>query len=128
MWLGIKHVIRANHMISLITSSKTDPSILRRLISLSWYNILELKFYIRIALIKVWDSRAWRSLLTTLLPLWCLQTFLPYKVKNTYTIRQNSVWTMHGRVNRPAHTWPWKFPLQTNIVRQTLFNSDDLFY
>jgi hypothetical protein len=20
------------------------------------------------------------------------------------TIRQNSVWTMHGRVNRPAHT------------------------
>jgi hypothetical protein len=34
-----------------------------------------------------------------------------------YTIRQNSVWTMHGRVNRPAHTWPWKFPLQTNIVR-----------
>ena len=44
------------------------------------------------------------------------------------TIRQNSVWTMHGRVNRPAQTWPWKFPLQTNIVRQTLFNSDDLFY
>ena len=32
------------------------------------------------------------------------------------TIRQNSVWTMHGRVNRPAHTWSWKFPLQTNIV------------
>jgi hypothetical protein len=22
----------------------------------------------------------------------------------TYTIRLNSVWTMHGRVNRPAHT------------------------
>ena len=34
-----------------------------------------------------------------------------------YTSRQNSVWTMHGRVNRPAQTWPWKFPLQTNIVR-----------
>jgi hypothetical protein len=31
--------------------------------------------------------------------------------------RQNSVWTMHGRINRPAQTWPWKFPLQTNIVR-----------
>jgi len=26
MWLGIKNVIRANHMISLITSSTTDPS------------------------------------------------------------------------------------------------------
>ena len=25
MWLGIKNVIRANHMISLITSSTTDP-------------------------------------------------------------------------------------------------------
>ena len=24
---------------------------------------------------------------------------------------------MHGGVNRPAQTWPWKFPLQTNIVR-----------
>ena len=23
---------------------------------------------------------------------------------HTCTIRQNSVWTMHGRVNRPAHT------------------------
>ena len=40
---------------------------------------------------------------------------IPIKVSNnlfdmlvqpvlTYTIRQNSVWTMHGRVNRPAHT------------------------
>jgi hypothetical protein len=29
-----------------------------------------------------------------------------------FTSRQNSVWTMHGRVNRPAQTWPWKFPLQ----------------
>ena len=28
MWLGIKNVIRANHMISLITSSTTDPRIL----------------------------------------------------------------------------------------------------
>jgi hypothetical protein len=25
MWLGMNHVIRANHMISLITSSTTDP-------------------------------------------------------------------------------------------------------
>jgi hypothetical protein len=24
---------------------------------------------------------------------------------------------MHGRVNQPAQTWPWKFPLQTDIVR-----------
>jgi hypothetical protein len=30
---------------------------------------------------------------------------------------QSVKWTMHGRVNRRAHTWPWKFPLQTNIVR-----------
>jgi hypothetical protein len=35
---------------------------------------------------------------------------------NNNTSRQNSVWTMHGRVNRPAQTWPWKFPLQTSIV------------
>jgi hypothetical protein len=27
-----------------------------------------------------------------------------------------SVKIQYGRVNRPAHTWPWKFPLQTNIV------------
>ena len=27
MWLGIKNVIMANHMISLITSSTTDPSL-----------------------------------------------------------------------------------------------------
>jgi hypothetical protein len=25
MWLGMNHVIMANHMISLITSSTTDP-------------------------------------------------------------------------------------------------------
>ena len=25
-------------------------------------------------------------------------------LRSAITIRQNSVWTMHGRVNRPAHT------------------------
>jgi hypothetical protein len=28
MWLGIKNVISANHMISLITSSTTDPELI----------------------------------------------------------------------------------------------------
>jgi hypothetical protein len=48
----------------------------------------------------------------------CFENYVPLVSWHPYfynTIRQNSVWTMHGRV-------------QTNIVRQTLFNSDDLFY
>jgi hypothetical protein len=32
-------------------------------------------------------------------------TFVTFiTLENKVTIRQNSVWTMHGRVNRPAHT------------------------
>jgi hypothetical protein len=43
--------------------------------------------------------------------------FFSFRYVFLFTRRQNSVWTMHGRVNRPAQTWPWKFPLQINIVR-----------
>jgi hypothetical protein len=40
MWLGIKNVIRANRMISLITSSTTDPCLFMVIVFFCWKSVL----------------------------------------------------------------------------------------
>jgi len=47
MGLGIKNVIRTNHMISLITSSTADPSMLTNLLWFLFCQYQVLKWYLK---------------------------------------------------------------------------------
>ena len=65
MWLGIKKVIRANHMISLITSSTTDPCSIHRSI------IYRDKIILNFCWIKLKPGYLYLSENLTF-PLWCV--------------------------------------------------------